>query len=264
VGLEGCRRRWRPRFSLEGAPGLAKHKSNPAWIHRHVTDPYVRQAQQKGYRSRAAFKLIEIDEKDRLLRPGITVVDLGAAPGSWSQVLRERLAVKAGLGAGGAAPAGTSADQSLTAEPSSGIRGRIFALDVLPMDPIAGVEFIQGDFREESVSQTLADRLQGRGVDLVLSDMAPNLSGVGVADAARVMHLGELAMVFAQQHLKPHGALLIKTFQGSGYSQLVEQFKKVFKTVAPRKPGASRAESSEVFLLGRDLKNQSLKGETKE
>jgi 23S rRNA (uridine2552-2'-O)-methyltransferase len=132
------------------------------------------------------------------------------------------------------------------------------------MDPIAGVEFIQGDFREESVSQILADRLQGRGVDLVLSDMAPNLSGVGVADAARVMHLGELAMVFAEQHLKPRGALLIKTFQGSGYSQLVEQFKKVFKTVAPRKPGASRAESSEVFLLGRDLKNQSLKGETKE
>ncbi len=265
MGLEGCRIRRRPRYSLEGAPGLAKHKSNPAWIHRHVTDPYVRQAQQKGYRSRAAFKLIEIDEKDRLIRPGITVIDLGAAPGSWSQVLRERLALKAGLGAGGAKPAeATVTEQGITAEPSSGIRGRIFALDVLPMDPIAGVEFIQGDFREESVSQILADRLQGRGVDLVLSDMAPNLSGVGVADAARVMHLGELAMVFAEQHLKPHGALLIKTFQGSGYSQLVEQFKKVFKTVAPRKPGASRAESSEVFLLGRDLKNQSLKGETKE
>ena len=224
----------------------------------------MRQAQQKGYRSRAAFKLIEIDEKDRLLRPGITVVDLGAAPGSWSQVLRERLAVKSGLWAAGAKPAAVVTEQGMTAEPTSGIRGRIFALDLLPMDPIAGVEFIQGDFREESVSQILAERLEGRGVDLVLSDMAPNLSGVGVADAARVMHLGELAMVFAEQHLKPHGALLIKTFQGSGYSQLVEQFKKVFKSVAPRKPGASRAESSEVFLLGRDLKNQSLKGETKE
>lgn len=224
----------------------------------------MRQAQQKGYRSRAAFKLIEIDEKDRLLRPGITVVDLGAAPGSWSQVLRERLSVKSGVGAGGAKPAATAAEPAITAEPTSGLRGRIFALDLLPMDPIPGVEFIQGDFREESVSQILAARLQGRGVDLVLSDMSPNLSGVGVADAARVMHLGELAMVFAQQHLKPHGALLIKTFQGSGYSQLVEQFKKVFKTVAPRKPGASRAESSEVFLLGRDLKNQSLKGETTE
>ncbi|MFM1880712.1 MAG: ribosomal large subunit methyltransferase j [Pseudomonadota bacterium] len=165
----------------------------------------------------------------------MTVVDLGAAPGSWSQVLKERLSAKS---------------------------GRIFALDLLPMDPIVGVEFIQGDFREESVSRQLAERLQGRGVDLVLSDMAPNLSGVGVADAARVMHLGELAMEFAEQHLKPQGALLIKTFQGSGYSQLVEQLKRVFRVVAPRKPGASRAESSEVFLLARDLKNQSLKGET--
>ncbi len=217
-----------------------------------MTDPYVRQAQQKGYRSRAAFKLIEIDEKDRLLRPGMTVVDLGAAPGSWSQVLRERLVVKAGPQT---APAhGPDA--------TTGIRGRIFALDLLPMDPIAGVSFIQGDFREDTVAHILTTELGGGGVDLVLSDMAPNLSGVGVADAARVMHLGELALAFAAQHLKPHGCLLVKTFQGSGYSQLVEQFKKVFKTVAPRKPGASRAESSEVFLLGRDLKNQSLKGET--
>jgi 23S rRNA (uridine2552-2'-O)-methyltransferase len=203
----------------------------------------VRQAQQKGYRSRAAFKLLEIDEKDRLLRPGMTVIDLGAAPGSWSQVVRERLAFK-------------------QAQP--GIRGRLLALDLLPMEPIADVMVLQGDFREEAVAVLLAQHLAGEGADLVLSDMAPNMSGVGVADAARVMHLGELALEFAARYLKPNGALLIKTFQGSGYSQLVEQFKKVFKTVAPRKPGASRAESSEVFLLGRDLKNQSLKGETRD
>lgn len=192
----------------------------------------MRQAQQRGYRSRAAFKLLEIDEKDRLIRPGMTVVDLGAAPGSWSQVVREKLAKKG--------------------EP--GIQGQIIALDILPMDPIADVAFLEGDFREAEVEEALAKSLSGRKVDLVLSDMAPNLSGVGVADAARIMHVCELALAFSQQHLKPQGALLVKTFQGSGYSQLVEAFKRVFDRVTSRKPAASRAESSELFLLGRDLR----------
>ncbi|MFZ9812553.1 MAG: RlmE family RNA methyltransferase, partial [Burkholderiaceae bacterium] len=224
---------------------------------------YVRQAQQKGYRSRAAFKLLEIDEKDRLIRPGMTVLDLGAAPGSWSQVVRERLAYKSAPPRQSGDPSAEGRDPPWDARPP-GIRGRVLALDLLPMEPIADVVVLQGDFREEAIAQLLAQQLNGEGIDLVLSDMAPNLSGVGVADAARVMHLGELALEFAARYLKPNGALLIKTFQGSGYSQLVEQFKKVFKTVAPRKPGASRAESSEVFLLGRDIKNQLLKGETKD
>ncbi|NBT35301.1 MAG: RlmE family RNA methyltransferase [Betaproteobacteria bacterium] len=213
---------------------MAKNKFNPAWLQRHLTDPYVRQAQQRGYRSRAAFKLLEIDEKDRLIRPGMTIVDLGSAPGSWSQVIREKLARKG----------------------SQGIQGRIIALDLLPMDAVADVDFIEGDFREESVEQVLADRLGGAKADLVLSDMSPNLSGVASADAARIMHVGELALEFAQKHLKPNGALLVKTFQGSGYSQLVQAFKQVFERVASRKPGASRAESSELFLLGRDLKSK--------
>lgn len=211
---------------------MAKNKFNAAWLHRHLTDPYVRQAQQRGYRSRAAFKLMEIDEKDHIIWPGMTVVDLGAAPGSWSQVLRERLARKG----------------------AQGVHGRIIALDLLPMDPIVDVDFIEGDFREEAVERQLAERLAGGRVDLVLSDMAPNLSGVAVADAARIMHVCELSLDFSRRHLKPHGALLVKTFQGSGYSQLVEAFKKVFLKVASRKPPASRAESSELFLLGRDLK----------
>lgn len=162
----------------------------------------------------------------------MTIVDLGSAPGSWCQVLRERLAKKG----------------------SQGIDGTILALDILPMDPVADVIFIEGDFRDEQVEAQLADRLQGGKVDLVLSDMAPNLSGVGVADAARIMHVCELALAFSSQHLKPQGALLVKTFQGSGYSQLVTAFKKVFHRVSSRKPAASRAESSELFLLGRDLR----------
>lgn len=222
----------------------------------------MRQAQQKGYRSRAAFKLLEIDEKDHLLRPGITVLDLGAAPGSWSQVIRERLAYKSAAPLKPGEPSAAGRDYPQDSRPP-GIRGRVLALDLLPMEPIADVVFLQGDFRDEAIADLLAQQLGDEGIDLVLSDMAPNLSGVGVADAARVMHLGELSLEFAARYLKPNGALLIKTFQGSGYSQLVEQFKKVFKTVAPRKPGASRAESSEVFLLGRDLKNQLLKGETR-
>ena len=204
----------------------------------HLTDPYVRQAQARGYRSRAAFKLLGIQEKDKLIKPGMTVVDLGSAPGSWSQVVREILSVK------------------LPGDAGKRVHGRIIALDILPMEPIADVEFIQGDFREDSVMRELSDRLGGERVDVVLSDMAPNLSGVESADAARVMHVCELALEFSLEHLKPEGALLVKAFQGSGYSQLVELFKRHFVTVAARKPPASRAQSSETFLLGRRLKPQ--------
>lgn len=204
----------------------------------HLTDPYVRQAQARGYRSRAAFKLLGIHEKDQLIKPGMTIVDLGSAPGSWSQVVREILSVKRGD------------------DPGKKVLGRIIALDILPMEPIADVEFIQGDFREESVAKDLGDRLGGEKVDLVISDMAPNLSGVESADAARVMHVCELALEFSLSHLKPDGALLVKTFNGSGYSQLVALFKRHFVSVSPRKPPASRAQSSETFLLGRRLKPQ--------
>jgi 23S rRNA (uridine2552-2'-O)-methyltransferase len=208
-----------------------KHRSNPEWIHRHVTDPYVKAATQHGYRSRAAYKLIEIDDKDRLLKPGQTVVELGAVPGSWTQVVRERLTAKDGL-----------------------LRGRIIALDLLPLEPLPEVQFIQGDFREQEVADQLAAALAGQRVDVVLSDMAPNLSGIGVADAARSAHLCEVALEFAGQHLKPNGVLLMKAFQGSGFSQLVEQLKRGFVTVAVRKPAASRAESAETYLLARGLK----------
>jgi 23S rRNA (uridine2552-2'-O)-methyltransferase len=208
-----------------------KHRSNPEWIRRHVTDPYVKAATLKGYRARSAFKLIEIDDKDKLLKPGMTVIDLGAAPGSWTQVARERLSGKDGL------------------------RGRIVALDILPMDPLPDVSFIQGDFREESVAAELSATLGTQKVDLVLSDMAPNLSGVAVADAARTLLVAELALEFALAHLQPTGALLVKVFQGSGYSQYVEALKRSFVNVAPRKPPASRAESAETYLLARRLKS---------
>jgi 23S rRNA (uridine2552-2'-O)-methyltransferase len=202
----------------------------------HLNDPYVRQARNKGYRSRAAFKLLGIDEKDQLIKPGMTIIDLRSAPGSWSQVLREILSVKSAGDAG------------------KKVKGRIIALDILPMEPIADVEFIQGDFREEAVSQDLGQRLAGEKVDLIVSDMSPNLSGVGAADAARVLHVCELALEFALDHLKPEGTLLVKAFNGSGYSQLVELFKRHFLSVASRKPPASRAQSSEIFLMGRGLK----------
>jgi 23S rRNA (uridine2552-2'-O)-methyltransferase len=215
---------------------MAKNKFNAQWLHMHLNDPYVRQARNKGYRSRAAFKLLGIDEKDQLIKPGMTIIDLGSAPGSWSQVLREILSVKSAGDAG------------------KKVKGRIIALDILPMEPIADVEFIQGDFREEAVSQDLGQRLAGEKVDLIVSDMSPNLSGVGAADAARVLHVCELALEFALDHLKPEGTLLVKDFNGSGYSQLVELFKRHFLSVASRKPPASRAQSSEIFLMGRGLK----------
>ncbi|MFO0207637.1 MAG: RlmE family RNA methyltransferase [Betaproteobacteria bacterium] len=210
-----------------------KHRSNPEWLRRHVTDPYVKQAAAQGDRSRAAFKLAEIDDRLKLLRPGAVVVDLGSAPGSWTQVVRERLTDRGGA-----------------------VRGRIIALDLLPMDPLPDVTFIQGDFRDEAVEAQLAEALAGAPVDLVLSDMAPNLSGIAAADAARSSHLAEIAIEFARRHLRPSGAVLLKAFQGSGFSQLVELLKREFVTVGVRKPAASRAESAETYLFARGLKQQ--------
>lgn len=208
-----------------------KHRSNPEWIRRHVTDPFVKRSVAEGYRARSAYKLDEIAEADRLLKPGMVVADLGAAPGSWAQVVRRRLS----------APDGT-------------LRGRIVALDILPMEPLPDVDFIEGDFREEAVENQLAGLLDGARVDVVLSDMAPNLSGIAAADAARSLHLAELAADFAVKNLKPDGVFLVKAFQGSGYSQFVQRLKRDFRSVATRKPAASRETSAEVYLLARGLK----------
>src|SRR5690606_37047908 len=210
---------------------MAKKKFSKEWVMQHINDPYVKMAQQKGYRARAAFKLTEILDAEKLLKQGDIVVDLGSAPGSWSQVARERLA-----GAGGV------------------VQGRIVALDMLPMETIAGVEFILGDFREDAVLEQLKDLLGDARVDLVISDMAPNLSGVGSADSARIQHVCDLALDFACQHLKPDGALIVKAFHGSGFSQIVESFKRHFQRVVERKPKASRDKSSETFLVARRLK----------
>ncbi|MGE4376409.1 MAG: RlmE family RNA methyltransferase [Burkholderiaceae bacterium] len=208
-------------------------KVNKAWLHDHVSDPYVKLAQKEGYRARAAYKLQEIDAQFGLIHPGQTVVDLGAAPGAWSQYLRRRLT-----------PAG-----------AGGLNGCIIALDILPMEPVEGVTFLQGDFREPEVLQRLEQTLAGRKVDVVVSDMAPNLSGIAAADAARVTHLIELALDFARAHLQPEGTLVVKLFHGSGYAELVQQFRQTFKVVKPLKPRASRDRSAETFLLGRGLKN---------
>jgi 23S rRNA (uridine2552-2'-O)-methyltransferase len=198
-------------------------------------------AQAEGYRARAAYKLKEIDEAHRLFRPGQVVVDLGSAPGAWSQYLRRRFAPKV-AGQGGAA--------------SGDLDATLLALDMLPMEPIDGVTFLQGDFREEAVLQQLEAALDGRAVDVVVSDMAPNLSGIGSADAARMADLVELAIAFADRHLRPEGALVAKVFHGSGYSQLVERFKQVFRVVKPHKPKASRDRSAETFLVGMGLKRR--------
>ena len=214
-------------------------KVNKAWLHDHLNDPYVKQAQREGYRARAAYKLKEIDEELHLLRPGQVVVDLGASPGAWSQYVRRRFApVQAG--AGGAA--------------SGALNGTIIALDLLEFEPIEGVAFIQGDFREEAVLARLEAALAGRPVDVVISDMAPNLSGIEASDAARMTDLVELAVEFARRHLVPQGALVCKVFHGSGYSQLVKLFKTVFRVVKPIKPKASRDKSAETFLVGIGLK----------
>ena len=203
-----------------------KNKTNKAWITEHVNDAYVQRARAEGWRSRAAFKLTEVDDKDKLLKPGMTVVDLGSAPGSWSQVAARRVAPG----------------------------GRLIALDLLPMDALHGVQFIQGDFRDDEVLQALAKALDGRQVDLVLSDMAPNMSGIAVVDQARVMLLAELTLEFCGQHLKPGGDMLVKVFQGDGFMDLRKALQEQFRTLQMRKPAASRNRSAEIYLLARGKK----------
>jgi 23S rRNA (uridine2552-2'-O)-methyltransferase len=224
--------------SLAGKANPKGKKVNKAWLHEHINDPYVKLAKREGYRARAAYKLKEMDETLGLIKPGDCVVDLGSTPGAWSQYVRRKLS-----------PSGAAAGE---------LKGRIIGLDMLPMEPIEGVVFIQGDFRELEVLEKLEQALvtDGRAVtvDLVISDMAPNLSGIESADAARITDLVELAVEFAQKHMKPEGALVVKLFHGSGYDQLVKLFRATFKVVKPMKPKASRSNSSETFLVGRGLK----------
>ena len=205
---------------------MARSKSSSAWLKRHVSDPYVHRARAEGYRSRSAYKLIEIAKRDRLARPGDQVVDLGAAPGGWAQALAERV----------------------------GRSGRVIAVDLLEIAPIPGVTIVRGDFREETVLRRLKDTVEGRKLDLVVSDMAPNLSGVRATDQARSINLCELALEFARAHLKPNGAFLVKVFQGAGYPEFLAAMRRVFIDVSSRKPGASRGGSSEMYLLGKGLK----------
>jgi len=200
---------------------MSRSKSSQRWLREHFSDPYVKKAQAEGLRSRAAYKLEELIERDRLLKPGMVVVDLGAAPGGWSQYVRQAL----------------------------GDGGRVLALDILEMPPLAGVEFLHGDFREEAVLSQLETLLDGQRVDLVLSDMAPNFSGVDAVDLPRAMHLAELAMEFADAHLRPGGAFLIKLFQGVGFDDYVRQLRRRYEKVAIRKPAASRKRSPEVYAL---------------
>jgi len=202
---------------------MAKAKTSRTWMQRHVADPYVRRAQTLGYRSRAAFKLREIDAKDRLFAPGQAVVDLGAAPGGWSQVAAERV----------------------------GPRGRVVAVDLLDMAPVTGVTFVRGDFTDGNALRELERALGGQRVDLVLSDLSPNLSGVAATDQARSTHLCQRALEFALAHLKPGGSLVVKTFQGAGFPEFLGRMRASFERVATRKPGASRSRSSEMYLLGR-------------
>ena len=220
--------------------GDAKGKKvNKAWLHDHINDPYVKQARKEGYRARAAFKLKEMDETLGLVKPGDCVVDLGSTPGAWSQYVRRKLS-----------PTGAAA---------GALNGRIIALDLLPMEPIEGVAFIQGDFREPDVLEKLEHALRSEQgavtVDLVISDMAPNLSGIESVDAARIAHLVELAVEFAQSRMKLDGSLVVKLFHGSGYDDLVKLFQGSFKVVKRMKPKASRSNSSETFLVGKGLKN---------
>lgn len=200
---------------------MARSKSSAGWLREHFNDVYVKKAQAEGARSRAIYKLEELIDRDQLLKPGMTVVDLGAAPGGWSQLMRQRL----------------------------GERGQVFALDILPMQGIAGVDFLEGDFREENVLRELEARLGGLRVDLVLSDMAPNMSGVVMADQFRAMDLAELALDFSRHWLKPDGAFLIKLFQGAGFDDYVRSLRASFSRVTMRKPRASRARSREVYAL---------------
>ncbi len=214
-------------------------KVNRAWINEHVNDPYVRQAKLEGYRARAAYKLKEIDETLGLIKPGQLVVDLGSTPGAWSQYVRRKMSPKTALSGGAAV---------------GELNGTIIALDILPMEPVEGVSFLLGDFREPEVLQRLAQEMQGQLADVVVSDMAPNLSGIASSDAARVENLVELAIDFAQHYMKPQGALVAKVFHGGAYDQLFNQFKEAFQVVRRIKPKASRDKSSETFLVGIGLK----------
>lgn len=205
---------------------MKRSKTSKQWMREHVSDVYVQRAKAEGYRSRAAFKLMEIAARDRLFRQSMIVVDLGATPGGWSQVAASKV--------------GTS--------------GRVIAFDILPMEPLKNVTFVHGDFREESAIKALANELQGRAVDLVLSDMSPNISGIALSDQARAMYLAELALEFAIDWLKPGGSFLVKVFQGSGFQEYLGEMRKRFAHVLTRKPDASRGRSNELYLLGRDLK----------
>lgn len=205
---------------------MKKSHSSRQWLRRHVNDPYVQRSKREGYRSRSAYKLIEIDERDRLLRPGQVIVDLGSAPGGWSQVAAKRV----------------------------GAAGLVVAIDLLPMEPIAGVTFVQGDFTSGKGLAAVQAALEGRQADLVISDMAPNMTGIAVTDQARTMYLAELSRDFAQLQLKRDGALLVKIFQGAGYDEYLKSLRRAYQKVVVRKPDASRDESAEQYLLARGLK----------
>ena len=205
---------------------MKRTKTSKQWMMEHIHDVYVQRAKAEGYRSRAAYKLIEVVERDKLLKPGMVVVDLGATPGGWSQVAAAKV----------------------------GERGRVIALDLLPMDSLRNVTFLLGDFREDAVVKALEQELAGRPIDLVLSDMSPNISGIALSDQARAMYLAELALEFAVKHLKPGGGLLVKVFQGSGFQEFLRVMRSRFKQVVTRKPEASRGRSNEMYLLGKDCK----------
>ena len=205
---------------------MKKSHSSKQWLRRHVTDPYVQRSKKEGYRSRSAYKLTEIDDRDKLLKPGMVVVDLGSAPGGWSQVLAKRI----------------------------GAAGTLIAIDLLAMEPVPGVTFLQGDFTRESGLAAIRHALDGRKADVVMSDMAPNMTGIAVSDQARTIGLAELARDFARSHLKPDGALLVKIFQGAGYDEYLKSLRRVFVKVVVRKPDASRDESAEQYLLARGLR----------
>jgi len=205
---------------------VKKSHSSKQWLRRHVNDPYVQRSKKEGYRSRSAYKLTEIDDRDKLLRPGMLVVDLGAAPGGWSQVAAKRV----------------------------GAKGTVVAIDLLPMEPIAGVTLLQADFANQQGLEAVEKSIQGRKVDVVLSDMAPNMSGISVSDQARSMDLAEIARDFAQLHLQAEGVFMVKVFQGAGYDEYLRSIRKAVGKVVVRKPASSRGESAEQYIVARGLK----------
>ena len=208
---------------------MKRTKSSKAWMNQHVNDHFVQQAKQQGYRARSSYKLLEIDAKDKLLKPGMRVVDLGSAPGGWSQVAAQKI----------------------------GASGHVFALDLLEMVGLPNVTFIQGDFTEDAVLAELKAKLGGQNVDLVISDIAPNISGIPLADQAKSYYLAELALDFAVNHLKPGGCFLVKVFQGGDFDGYLKSLRSHFRQVLIRKPEASRMQSKEVYLLGKDLQAES-------